>query len=42
VKEDAAMSDWLAAARAVGVETASRHANDVDARARFRPRPSPP
>lgn len=29
------MSDWLAAARAVGTETASRHANDVDSRARF-------
>ena len=25
------MSEWLAAARAVGVETACRHANDVDA-----------
>ncbi|HTE36502.1 MAG TPA: acyl-CoA dehydrogenase family protein [Reyranella sp.] len=29
------MSEWLAAARAVSVETASRHANDVDAGARF-------
>jgi acyl-CoA dehydrogenase len=29
------MSEWLAAARAVGVETASWHANDVDAGARF-------
>ena len=29
------MSEWLAAARAVGVETASRHAHDVDAGARF-------
>lgn len=29
------MSSGLAAARAVGVETAARHADDVDARARF-------
>jgi hypothetical protein len=29
------MSEWLASARAVGIETASRHANDVDAGARF-------
>ncbi|HLG48795.1 MAG TPA: acyl-CoA dehydrogenase family protein [Reyranella sp.] len=29
------MTPWLAAARAVGVETASRHADDVDRRARF-------
>ena len=29
------MSEWLAAARAVGIETASRHANEVDAGARF-------
>lgn len=29
------MSEWLAAARAVGVETAARHASDVDAGARF-------
>ena len=29
------MTPWLAAARAVGVEVASRHADDVDRRARF-------
>ena len=29
------MSEWLAAARAVGAETASRYAGDVDAGARF-------
>jgi acyl-CoA dehydrogenase len=29
------MTSWLAAARAVGVEVASRHADDVDRRARF-------
>jgi acyl-CoA dehydrogenase len=29
------MKQWLTAARAVGVEVASRHADDVDARARF-------
>ena len=29
------MKPWLAAARAVGVEAASRHADDVDRRARF-------
>jgi acyl-CoA dehydrogenase len=29
------MRDWLAAARAVGVDVASRHADDVDAGARF-------
>jgi acyl-CoA dehydrogenase len=29
------MKPWLAAARAVGVEVASRHADDVDQRARF-------
>jgi acyl-CoA dehydrogenase len=29
------MSQWLAAARAVGVEVASRHADDVDRQARF-------
>jgi acyl-CoA dehydrogenase len=29
------MSEWLAAARAVGVETASRFANEVDVGARF-------
>ena len=29
------MKPWLAAARAVGVEVASRHADDVDRRARF-------
>ncbi len=29
------MTPWLAAARAVGVEIAGRHADDVDARGRF-------
>jgi hypothetical protein len=29
------MKPWLAAARAVGVEVASRHADDVDRQARF-------
>jgi acyl-CoA dehydrogenase len=29
------MKEWLAAARAVGVDIAAKHANDVDARARF-------
>jgi acyl-CoA dehydrogenase len=29
------MTQWLAAARAVGVDVASRHADDVDQRARF-------
>jgi len=29
------MSPWLAAARAVGIEIAARHADDVDLRARF-------